>query len=312
MKKIELHLHLDGSIDPSFASELVGEDISEQLIGSGSNTLKEYLEKFSLPIQLLQEEEHLEKFSYLLGKSLEQDEVIYAEVRFCPLFHVDKVSVDCVVQAILRGFQKVSTVKVNLIFCMMRNFSEEKNKEIIELTEKYLNHGVGGIDLAGDEAHYSTSQFEELFQLIKSKNIPFTIHAGEADSYQSVDSALKFGAKRIGHGIQSIDSDETIHYLVEHKILLEICPTSNLDTHVIDDIKNHPIKRFVDAGVLISINTDNRTVSNTSLTKEFQLLKQSFSFTDGELLEFQLNAIDGAFLSDIEKEELRDRLITSN
>jgi len=309
MKKVELHLHLDGSLNVDYVNEIMGRDCTNELISYNSKDLKDYLDKFELPISLLQDKDNIERFCYLLGNDLAKEDVIYAEVRFCPLFHVEKISVDDVIDAVISGFKKVSTVKVNLIFCMMRHFDIEKNKEIIRLTKKYLGKGVCAIDLAGDEGHFATSSFEELFEIIRSENIPFTIHAGEADGYTSVDSAISFGTKRIGHGVRAIENVNTINNLINNKILLEVCPKSNLDTNLVDDISKHPIKRLVDAGVLVSINTDNRTVSNTSLNYEYELLRDNFGFTDEEFIKFNLNAIDGAFISENEKNELRNILL---
>ena len=309
MKKVELHLHLDGSIDEEYASKLIGRDVSKELIANDSKTLAEYLERFTLPIKLLQDIKNIEHFCYLLGKKLEMDEVIYAEVRFCPLFHLEKFSIEDVVGAIIKGFDLVSSVKVNLIFCMMRHFSDDVNKKIIALTEKFLNKGVVAIDLAGDEANFKTAKFKELFDEIKEKNIPFTIHAGEADNFTSVDAAISFGAKRIGHGIRSIESDETIKKLIEKKIILEVCPTSNVDTHVVDNIYDHPIQKLVDRGVLITINTDNRTVSNTSLNKEYDLISKTFYFDKIDYLNFNLNAIEAAFIDEDEKLQLQKAIL---
>ena len=309
MKKIELHLHLDGSLEPSFASKLLKRDVSKEMIGSDCESLTEYLEKFQLPIELLQEEKTIEEFSYLLAKELERDEVIYAEVRFCPLFHLKKISIDKVIASILAGFKKVPSVKINLIFCMMRNFSFEDNKKIIDFTEAYLHHGICGIDLAGDEANYPTKDFEKLFAIIKKKNIPFTIHAGEASGSDSVNAAIAFGAKRIGHGIHSIDSKKTIQQLLDKQIVLEICPTSNLNTKCVQEISLHPIKKLVDLGVKVTINTDNRTVSDTNLRKEYQLLRETFHFSEEDFLRFNLNAIDASFLTEEEKEVLKEKLL---
>ena len=309
MKKIELHLHLDGSLNISYAEKILGTDVSSQMIATGCHNLSEYLEKFNLPIQLLQEKKKITEFSYLLGKDLEKDGVIYAEVRFCPLLHVEKISADEVISAVLEGFQKISTVKVNLILCMMRNFPQEKNKMIIDLVEKHLGQGVCAIDLAGDEANYHTSSFAPLFEEIRKKKIPFTIHAGEADSFSSVDAAISFGALRIGHGIRSIESSSTIQKLIDYGITLEVCPTSNLDTKVVSNILDYPIKKLMNLGVLITINTDNRTVSNTSLEQEYQLLRENFGFEEKDFLQFNLNAIDVAFLSSSEKEELKRQLL---
>lgn len=309
MKKIELHLHFDGSIDVDYANKVMGKDIKKEMIGSGSKTLKEYLDKFQLPIELLQDIENIEHFSYLLAKELENDEVIYAEVRFCPLFHVEKYSLTQVIEAMKRGFNKVSTVYVNFIFCMMRHFTFEKNLEIINLTKSFLGHGVVGIDLAGDEGNYKTANFSGLFKIIKQNSIPFTIHAGEADSYESVNSAIDFGVRRIGHGVRSIESLETIRNLREKKVVLEVCPTSNIDTHVVPSIDKHPIKKLIDNGVLVTINTDNRTVSHTSLNHEYQILQDTFGFTKEDFKRFNLNAIEVSFSDEELKEKLRSEIL---
>lgn len=309
MKKIELHLHLDGSCDVELASKLIGRDVENELVASNAKDLSEYLERFDLPIKLLQELNNIEEFSYLLGKELEKDNVIYAEVRFCPLFHVEKHSIDEVVEAIIRGFKKVSTVKVNLIFCMMRHFSVEENRKVIALTKKFLGKGVVAIDLAGDEAGFKTANFRDLFEEVKHNGIPFTIHAGEADSYGSVLSAIEFGTKRIGHGVRSIEDKKTIDKLVENAVTLEVCPTSNIDTKMVNKMSEHPIKKLVEAGVLVTINTDNRTVSNTNLENEYVLLRSEFGFTEEDFLKFNLNAINCAFIGEEEKELLRKQLL---
>lgn len=309
MKKVELHLHFDGSCNIDLASKLVGKNVENELIASNTGNLSEYLDKFKLPIKLLQDLNNIEEFAYLLGKDLEADEVIYAEVRFCPLFHIEKHPVQEVVEAILRGFKRVPAVKINLIFCMMRNFSLEENRQIIYLTKKFLGNGVAGIDLAGDESQYKTSNFKALFEQIKREGIPFTIHAGEADSYESVLSAIEFGAKRIGHGVRSIESKGVIERLIKQGVTLEICPTSNVDTKVVKNISKHPIKELTELGVLVTINTDNRTVSNINLCKEYALLREEFKFTDNDLLQFNLNAINCAFINEEEKEILREKLL---
>lgn len=310
MKKIELHLHFDGSINVEYTNKLLGYDATDELIDTTSRDLGEYLKKFELPIKLLQDLNNIEEYAYLLGKELERDEVIYAEVRFCPLFHVEKYSIDEVVEAIRRGFKRVSTVKVNLIFCMMRHFSVQDNYKIIMLTKRFLGNGVVGIDLAGDEAKYATEKFKELFDIIRKEGIPFTIHAGEARSYESVNNAIDFGAKRIGHGISSIQSDEVVNKLIRMGVTLEICPSSNIDTDVIKSIESHPIKQLVDNGVLVTINTDNRTVSNTSLNKEYELLRKTFGFSDEDFLKFNLNAINCAFIGEDEKRLLREEILS--
>ena len=308
MKKIELHLHFDGSIDVNYTNQLMHKDCKNLLVSNDSKNLTQYLDKFSLPISLLQDINNIEIYAEKLAKDLVKDDVIYAEVRFCPLFHLEKYKIDDVIYAIRKGFQHIKGIKINLIFCMMRNFSYEKNLEIIDLTSKFLNKGVVGIDLAGDEHKYKTEKFEKLFKIIRDKNIPFTIHAGEADNYTSVNSALRFGAKRIGHGVNSIQNIDTIKEIIKNNVVLEICPKSNLDTNVVSNIKLHPAKKLLDMGVKISINTDNRTVSNTNLDYEYSLLKNNLGFTDQDLINCNLNAIDAAFISEKEKDKLRKEL----
>lgn len=309
MRKVELHLHFDGSIDVPYTNQLLGYDASNELIDTNSSSLGEYLEKFKLPIKLLQDLDNIEMYAYLLAKALEKDEVIYAEVRFCPLLHIEKNSIDDVVAAMKRGFAKVSYVKINLIFCMMRNFSFEKNYKIIELTKRFLGNGVVGIDLAGDEAKYKTGDFKELFEIIAKERIPFTIHAGEADGYNSVVDAILFGTTRIGHGIRSVESEAVMDKLHREKITLEICPTSNISTKAVLSMEIHPIKELMNHNILVTINTDNRTVSNTTLSKEYEELEKAFNFTEEDFVRFNLNAIDCAFISEGEKAELRVRLI---
>ena len=310
MKKIELHLHLDGSLNVEYASKLLGKDCKNEMIGSNSTSLADYLKRFDLPIDLLQDYDNIVEFCYLLGKDLVNDGVIYAEVRFCPLFHNKKISVDRVITAIRVGFARVEELKINLIFCMMRHFSFDDNLKIINLAKKYLGNGCCAIDLAGSEAQFPTSDFEELFTIVKNENIPFTIHAGEADGPTSLMSAIKFGTKRIGHGVRCVEDDNVVKLIRDNNIYLEVCPTSNIDTKSFASINEHSIKRLVEEGLLVTISTDNRTVSNTTLTNEYKILRDAFNFTDEDFLKFNLNAIDASFLSDDEKEELRRRLVS--
>lgn len=309
MKKIELHLHLDGSLNIQYASNLIGRDVSNDLVSNNAKTLNEYLEKFDLPIKLLKSSEDIETFTSLLAKDLESEEVIYAEIRFCPLLHVGTLNASQVIDAVLSGLKKVPELKSKLILCMMRNFSDNKNIEIINLAEKYLGKGVVGLDLAGDEAKYNTKNFEGLFNIIKEKKIPFAIHAGEADNYESVDTAIKFGAKRIGHGVRSIENKKTIDSLVANGITLEVCVKSNVDTGIYKNISDHPIKQLIESGILVTINTDNRTVSNTTLEYEYSLLRENFGFKDCDFIKMNINAINASFLSESEKEDLKKELL---
>jgi len=311
MKRVELHVHFDGSLCVPYVNQLLGYDASEELVASDVHNLGEYLEKFSLPSKLLQTRENLVKFSYLLARDLVKDDVIYAEIRFCPFLHTSLLSLEEVIDAVLEGLGMVSEVKTNLILCMMRNFHRDKNMQIIKLAKKYLGKGVGGIDLAGDEAFYDTKLFAPLFEVIHDLSIPFTIHAGEAAGGDSILEAISFGAKRIGHGVRAIENSFVIDELVKNDVLLEVCPTSNVDTKIYDSIARHPIKKLMDLGVKVCLNTDNRTVSNTTLSKEEELLKKYLGFSEEDFRKCYLNAIDGAFLTEEEKDLLRNIILNS-
>jgi len=310
MKKVELHCHFDGSLNLKHASELLGSEAKPLMVGRGSTNLAEYLEKFATPLQLLQTLDNLREFSRLLAEDLVKDDVIYAEVRFCPRLHTkDNTTLKPVIQAVISGLRMVPAVKTNVILCMTRDLPYQDNYAIIEAAHKLLGAGVCGIDLAGDEAAMPNSEFEDLFRAVKAKGIPLTIHAGEADTHHGVDDALNFGAMRIGHGVHAINSLKVVDRLVRERIPLEVCPTSNLDTGIYHDLSEHPIRRLLDQGVIVTINTDNRTVSDTTLEREYQLLRTTHGFTDEDFLRCNLNAALAAFISPEEKVSLCKQLL---
>ena len=312
MKKIELHLHLDGSVRPTTISELLNIDVKKAIklstLERKSNSLKEYLEKFDIPLKIMQTKNNLERVAQELAEDLLKDQVIYAEIRFAPNKHLEQgLSLEEVIDSILKGLAKVN-IKTNLILCMMRGDSFEKNLSIIKLAKKYLNKGVVAIDLAGNEAAYPVTEYQELFEIAKKEKIPFTIHAGDADNATSVMKAIILGATRIGHGIRAIEDEEVLNLIKEKNITLEVCPKSNLDTNMYNCLDEHPIKRLYDKKVKITINTDNRTVSNTTLTKTYKDLANTFHFTKEDFIKMNETAIKGAFINDLEKEELLKKL----
>lgn len=301
IKKIELHLHLDGSIREETANEILGKKCNLKAKDKCED-LNEYLEKFEIPSIILQTKENLERVAYELALDLKKDNVIYAEIRFAPLKHLNGgLSLDEVITSVLNGLSKVD-IETNLILCMMRNDSFNDNKKVIDLAHKY---GFA-IDLAGAEAIYKTKDFKELFEYAKSLNVPFTIHAGEADGYESIKAAIDFGASRLGHGIKIIDYPDLINEAKEKGITLEVCPTSNVQTNAVNILKDHPIKKLYDMNVNVCINTDNRTVSNITLEDEYNKLKETFNFTNEDFLKMNLMAIEASFAQD--KEKLKTKL----
>lgn len=310
--KVELHLHLDGSIRPKTIAELANVSLKEALSLSVAppkcQDLNDYLTRFDLLISVMNNKKNLERIAYELAQDLSNDNVIYAEIRFAPMQHVSaNLTLDEIITSILNGLYKVN-IKTNLILCMLRSHSDTANYEVIDLAKKYLGKGVCAIDLAGAEALYPTRNFAKLFEYAKKQNVPFTIHAGEADGPESINAAIEFGAPRIGHGINCIQDEETMELLKNKNVLLEICPTSNIQTNAVSNIGEHPVYKLYERGIKISINTDNRTVSNITLTSEYELLDKVFDFTIQDFYQINRDAILSSFASTEVKKEILKRL----
>jgi len=310
LKKIELHLHLDGSVEIDTISNITKENIEilkEKMIAKDKcENLSDYLTRFDIPINCLQTKENLTLISKQLVDYLESQNVVYAEIRFAPMFHTKEgLSYEEIVEAVLQGLNTNRNVKTNLILCMMRGMNKENNLKTILVAHKYLNNGVCAIDLAGAENKYPLSEYIELFEIVKEKNIPFTIHAGENGNFKEIELALEIGAKRIGHGIHACESELVQKKLKENNVLLEICPTSNVQTNSINIYKNHPIYNFYQKNLKVCVNTDNKTVSNITLNDEYIKLYNTFGFSIDDFKKMNINAVDGAFLSEEEKQELK-------
>ena len=314
LKKVELHLHLDGSVNIETIAKMSNKSIDElklEMIACDKcENLSEYLTKFDVPISYMQSKENLSLIAKELVDYLEEQNVIYAEIRFAPMFHTKEGLIyEEVVESVLEGLNKNTSVKTNLILCMMRGMPKEENIKTIEVAYKYLDKGVCAVDLAGAEDKYPLSDYIDLFNIVKEKKIPFTIHAGENGNYKEIDLAISLGAVRIGHGIHAIDSEETMKLLKENNILLEICPTSNVQTNSISKYIEHPIYDFYKNGIKVCINTDNKTVSNISLNEEYMKLYDIFKFDIDDYKKMNMYAIDNSFLSDKEKDKLKEKLL---
>jgi len=186
----------------------------------------------------------------------------------------------------------------------MRHRDIREGFEIVEMAKYFIDKGIVGIDLAGDEKNYSVDIFKDVFEKAKKFDINMTIHAGEASGAESVKKAIKYGAKRIGHGIRAYEDENLIKEIVEKDIVLEVCPISNYQTKVIDDFSKYPIKFFLDNNVKISLNTDNRTVSNTDLNKEAEFLMKNFCVSEKEICHMLRNSIIYSFLNNEKKKEI--------
>lgn len=314
---IELHVHLDGSLRPETIWELAKEqnlampaENIEQLrtmmqAPVPCHSLVEYLTRFSLPLTCLQKENALERVAFELVEDMAKEGLSYAEIRFAPQLSTEggltqEQVTEAVVQGVKRGMETYPSMKAGLLLCCMRGDdknTEKKNEETLELASEFVKGGiVCGVDLAGAEELYDTGLFQELFKRADRLNLKRTIHAGEAAGPDSVRKALDLGAMRIGHGIFAAKDERLVQELADRKIPLEVCVTSNVQTKGVPSLKEHPVRRLYDAGVHVTLNTDNRTVSNTTLVKEIELVKRAFGFTQEDIAKMEQYAREGAFL----------------
>ena len=188
---------------------------------------------------------------------------------------------------------------------MREKDNDKDNIETVKTAVAFKNKGVVAIDLAGDEYNFKTKNFEYIFSLLKTYSLPATVHAGEADGKESINSAIEFGAVRIGHGIRSVFDSETVERIVLNKIPLEVCITSNVQTKATVNLKMHPVRKLYDKGVIITVNSDNMTVSDTDVFKELRIAKNQFGIDTKELL---INSVNAAFCDDDLKEYLRKKI----
>ena len=320
---IDLHLHFDGSLLPRTVLELAKEqgialpseepDELKLFLAAPADcgSLNEYLEKFDLPLLVLQTREAIRKGMYTLASSLKEQGMLYAEIRFAPQLHTKKgLTQEQVVKAALQGLQEAvagSFFKAKLILCCMRGAdNREENLLTVRTAAAFLGRGVAALDLAGAEALYPTADYGEVFALAKELSVPFTIHAGEADGPESIRAALRMGASRIGHGVRAGEDPELLEELKERQIPLEMCPSSNVQTKAVPSLSEHPVLSYLRRGLLVTVNTDNMTVSDTTIEREFRLLKEELGMTPKERRQLLLNAADAAFLTAEERWRLKD------
>lgn len=322
---IDLHLHFDGSLPidsvwKQIQKQGIKTDItSKEMLRDrmvcpiDCQSLNEYLAKFPLPLSVLQTKEGIAECMADLVKELASEKMLYAEIRFAPQLHLEQgLTQKEVIEAAIKGAQvgmQDTDIKVQLILCCMRGTDNHKeNVETVQLTKEFLNKGVCACDLAGAEALFATKDFEDLFVLAKQLDVPYTIHAGEADGPSSMKSALTFGAKRLGHGVRGAEDATLVNELAENGMCLECCPISNVQTKAVADISSHPIKEFLYRGIKVTVNTDNRTISQTNIAKEIDFLRTHLGLTVEEERQLYLNAADNAFLSLEERKGLKDAI----
>lgn len=314
LPKLDLHCHLDGSLALHSVRKLLGRkvELSELQVSRDCRNLAEYLEKFDLPLQCLQTAEGLKEASRDFLLEAAKENIVYIEARFAPLLSVNE-TLDCeqVIEAVLAGLEEGKRecgVEYNIIACAMRHHTPKQNLGMFETAAKFLGKGLCALDLAGNEAAFPMCDFTEQFEEARRMGFLFTLHAGECGSVQNIADSVECGASRIGHGIAMRGNTKVQELCLQRKIGIEMCPISNLQTKSVPDKSEYPLREFLNKGLFVTLNTDNRTVSNTTVTDEMEFVQREYGVTDEELYLVTKNAVEVAFASGEVKERVRAKI----
>lgn len=323
LPKVELHCHLDGSIPVPVlkrlclmeAVEVPGDDAQfRKLIEAGEDcgSLTEYLRAFDLPLKCLRTEEAFFIASYETVVNAAEEGVRYLELRFAPLLSESPgMPPEMIIEASVAGLKKAVSereIESAFILCGMRHFEEAENFRTLELARKYLGKGVCGLDLAGDESAFPNERFREYFRKAARADIPVTIHSGECGRKENIELAIAYGAKRIGHGI-AMQGDVKLQEQVERSgIGVEMCPGSNLQTKAVPCREAYPFREFLDRGICLSVNTDNRTVTNTTMTRELEHMVRYFHMTRREAVQIMKRSMDVSFAEESTKKTVKEKI----
>tara|TARA_Y100001956_G_scaffold34060_1_gene33437 strand:+ start:861 stop:1859 length:999 start_codon:yes stop_codon:yes gene_type:complete len=320
LPKIDLHCHLDGSVRPDTIIDLakqynieLPEDrdavVQSLTVPEDCKNLDEYLACFSLPLKVMQTEEAIERISFELYEDAALENVKYLEVRFAPILHVNKgLSLDAIIASAVKGMKRAEEkydIKGNYIMSVLRMFPKDSIKDVIDAGKPYLGKGVVAFDIAGGEKPGFCAEFPEYTQYAIEQGYRVTVHAGEQWHGQNVyDAVAMLDAERIGHGVHIQGNEDAYNIVKEKQVALETCPTSNVQTKCIHKFSDHPISEFKKDGIIVTINTDNRTVSNTTMTNEVKRVCETFDLTKEDYAEIYKYSVESAFASDEVKQHL--------
>lgn len=325
LPKIDLHLHLDGAIRVPTIAEL-GDELGIKLptydpkklaayvqVNRDCRSLTDFLKRFEVFYPILPFAKTQERIAYELCEDCQRDNVIYFEARFAPALACNtKFTMEDAVVAALEGFrrgQRDFNVRCGLILCCYRSVSVAENVATVKLAHKYRDRGVIGIDLAGDENHFSAAPHAEAFALARKLEIPITIHAGEGGRPEHIHEAVfTHGATRIGHGVSLQKDPELLKAVRDAGTGFEICLTSNLQTCTVPSLAAHPFKKFFDEKVRVTLNTDDPAISNITLSDEFELAVREYKLRESEICALLENAAHAAFAEKTVRQELAARI----
>jgi adenosine deaminase len=326
LPKIELHCHLDGSLRPETIIDIAKkegisipsfeiEEIQKELTAPlECESLDEYLEKFAIPNLVMQSKESLRRITFELFEDAALENVKYMEVRFAPLLHTKSgLDVEEIIESVLDGLKDAEDqydIKGNLILSCMRTMSANSAFEVVEKGKKFLGKGVVAIDLCASEDEGFCRKFVEPIRLAREYGYRVTIHAGETGIGRNVLEAVELlGAERIGHGVFIKDCVEAYKIVKEKQVVLEMCPTSNVQTKAVTHFSEHPIYHFHKDGIKVTVNTDNRTVSNTNMANECNIVFNEFNISYEDYKQIYDNSVEACF-TDIEtKEKLKKYIL---
>jgi adenosine deaminase len=323
--KAELHLHLDGSVRPRTVLELARqggvplptgdlEKLKDFLQATDStSSLVEYIKYFELPIAVLQSVPALERATYELCEDLKNDNVRYAEIRYGPWLHVQQgLSLTDVIRAVLGGWtagRKAFGLEGGIIVTALRDMPPAQNVALAQVAGRFVNEGVVGFDLAGDEAGHPPILHQDAFRVAHSLGLNITIHAGEAAGPESVRQAISMGAVRLGHGVRAQEDAEVVAMIREEGIQLDTAPTSNAQTKAVRRLDQHPLRRFHEQGIKVTISTDSRTVSDITLTDEFVTVTRVLGCSRAQVWAMNMQALDGGFADEVTRTRLRREFV---
>ena len=312
LPKAELHVHLDGSLRPETMLELAAEygkrmpahdpeGLRDYMHVKDARNLVEYLERFSITLSVMQTADALERIAYELAEDLAAENVRYAEIRYSPILNIQEgLPLTETVDAPLRGLTRAREefgIETAIIICGIRNMDPAMSRDLADLTVAYKDRGVVAFDLAGAEYNYPAKKHKDAFYTVINKNMAATIHAGEAYGAESIHQALHFcQADRIGHGTRLFEDADLMRYMNDFRIPIEICLTSNVQTRAVQGFDTHPLRMYYDEGLVLSLNTDNRLMSATTVTEEYWRANRYLGFTWDELVDIALMGFDSAFM----------------
>ncbi len=324
LPKTDLHVHLDGSLRPETLIELAHERgvrlpadgadaLADHMHVQDARDLVDYLSRFDVTLSVMQDAEALERTAFELAENAAEEHVRYMEVRFSPVLHTQgDLNLEEAVAAPLRGLRRAEEaydIRTGIIICGIRNMSPNTSMDLADLTVEFKRKGVVAFDLAGAEYNNPAKMHREAFYRVGNANVAATIHAGEAFGPESIHQALHYcNANRIGHGTRLFEDPELMEYVNDFRIPLEICLTSNVQTRAVPSFDQHPVRAYYDEGIVVTLNTDNRLMSATTVTDEHWRAHEHLGFRWDELARIARYGFESSFLPYKERRDLVSRM----